>query len=112
MIGSLRCIRTEIPWATLHPQIGLGRSGTCPRGAGPRPAIKTISLLHKTLQQLPLRTKPKRVDKTIRKCDSIAEIDEIKMEEYRYWQSRPVHERVAAVSELTQSAVGHEGLPG
>jgi hypothetical protein len=25
----------------------------------------------------------------------------MKAEEYRYWQSRPVHERVAAVSELT-----------
>jgi hypothetical protein len=39
------------------------------------------------------------MDKTIRK---LATFDEMKADEYRYWQSRPVHERVAAVSELTQ----------
>jgi hypothetical protein len=45
---------------------------------------------------------PKRMDKTIRKYASVADLDEIKADEYRYWQSRPVHERMAAVSELTQ----------
>jgi hypothetical protein len=39
------------------------------------------------------------MDKTIRKY---TDFEEMKTDEYRYWQSRPVHERVAAVSELTQ----------
>jgi hypothetical protein len=39
------------------------------------------------------------MDKVIRR---FASLDEMKADEYRYWQSRPVHERVAAVSELTQ----------
>lgn len=46
------------------------------------------------------------MDKTIRKY---TDFDEMKADEYRYWQSRPVHERVAAVSELTQE---HYGLKG
>lgn len=29
---------------------------------------------------------------------------EMKADEYRYWQSRPVHERMSAVVELTLSA--------
>jgi len=29
--------------------------------------------------------------------------DEMKADEYRYWQSRPVHERMTAVAELTLS---------
>jgi hypothetical protein len=40
------------------------------------------------------------VDKTIRKYTSL---DEMKADEYRYWQSRPAHERMDAVSELTQA---------
>jgi len=50
-----------------------------------------------------------RVDKTIRKYASVADLDEIKAEEYRYWQSRPVHERIAAVSELTQALYAMKG---
>jgi len=46
------------------------------------------------------------MNKTIRKFSNFAEL---KGEEYRYWQSRPVHERVAAVSELTQE---HYALKG
>lgn len=46
------------------------------------------------------------MDKTIRK---FTDFDELKAEEYRYWQSRPVHERVNAVSELTQE---HYALKG
>jgi hypothetical protein len=46
------------------------------------------------------------MDKTIRQYTSF---DEMKAEEYRYWQSRPVYERVAAVSELTQE---HYALKG
>lgn len=49
----------------------------------------------------------KRVDKTLRKY---ASFDEMKAEEYRYWQSRPVHERVAAVSELTEEGYGLKGM--
>jgi hypothetical protein len=39
------------------------------------------------------------MDKTIRKY---TDGEEMKADEYRYWQSRPVHERVAAVWELTE----------
>ena len=52
---------------------------------------------------------PKRMDKTIRKYASIAELDRIKAREYRYWQSRPVHERTDAVSELTQALYAMKG---
>lgn len=41
------------------------------------------------------------MDKPIRVYDSLKEM---KADEYRYWQSRPVHERMAAVSELTLAA--------
>jgi hypothetical protein len=50
--------------------------------------------------------KTKAMDKTIRKYTSF---DAMKADEYRYWQRRPVHERVAAVSELTQE---HYALKG
>ena len=40
------------------------------------------------------------MDKTIRKYSNF---DEMKADEYRYWQSRPVHERMDAVSEITLS---------
>ena len=46
------------------------------------------------------------MDKTIRKFESF---DEMKEEEYRYWQSRPVHERLAAVSELTRELYQMKG---
>jgi len=39
------------------------------------------------------------VDKTIRRYSSL---EEMKADEYRYWQRRPVYERTDAVSELTQ----------
>jgi len=41
------------------------------------------------------------MDKSIRIYDSHKEM---KADEYRYWQSRPVHERMSAVAELTLSA--------
>jgi len=47
-----------------------------------------------------------RLDKTIRKYSNF---DEMKADEYSYWQSRPVHERVAAVSELTQEQYAMKG---
>ena len=40
------------------------------------------------------------MDKTIRKYTSL---DEMKADEYRYWQSRPVHERMDAVEELNRN---------
>ena len=46
------------------------------------------------------------MDKAIRKY---ASFDEMKAEEYRYWQSRPVHERVQAVSELSQQLYAMKG---
>jgi hypothetical protein len=41
------------------------------------------------------------MDKSIRVYDSR---EEMKADEYRYWQSRPVHERMSAVAELTLTA--------
>jgi len=55
--------------------------------------------------QLVLETQ--RMDKTIRKY---TDLDEMKADEYRYWQSRPVHERVAAVSELTEEGYRMKGM--
>jgi hypothetical protein len=46
------------------------------------------------------------MDKTVRKY---ANFDEMKADEYRYWQSRPVHERTDAVSELTQQHYAMKG---
>jgi hypothetical protein len=39
------------------------------------------------------------------------DFDEMKADEYRYWQSRPVHERLAAVWELTEEAWKMKGAP-
>jgi hypothetical protein len=41
------------------------------------------------------------MDKTIRTFTSLKEM---KADEYRYWQSRPTHERMSAVSELALAA--------
>jgi hypothetical protein len=41
------------------------------------------------------------MDKSVRVYDIR---QEMKADEYRYWQSRPVHERMSAVAELTLSA--------
>ena len=35
---------------------------------------------------------------------------EMKADEYRYWQSRPVHERMDAVSELTTATYELKGI--
>ncbi len=47
------------------------------------------------------------MDKTVRRYDSF---NEMKADEYRYWQSRPVYERVAAVTELTEEGYRMKGL--
>ena len=46
------------------------------------------------------------MDKTIRKYTSF---EEMKADEYRYWQSRPAHERLNAVSELTEALYAMKG---
>lgn len=46
------------------------------------------------------------MDKTIRRYTKFAEM---KADEYRYWQSRPVHERVAVVSKLAQERYALKG---
>ena len=46
------------------------------------------------------------MDKTIRKY---TDFDEIKADEYRYWQSRPVHERLDAAEELVATAYALKG---
>jgi hypothetical protein len=48
------------------------------------------------------------MDKTIR---VFASLDEMKADEYRYWQSRPVHERMEAVAELSLAAYGLKDEP-
>ncbi len=47
------------------------------------------------------------MEKIIRKYTSHKEM---KADEYRYWQSRPVHERMDAVSQLTTAAYALKGL--
>jgi len=46
------------------------------------------------------------MDKVIRKYASYREM---KADEYRYWQSRPGHERMEAVAELTLAAYALKG---
>jgi hypothetical protein len=36
-------------------------------------------------------------------------LKEMKADEYRYWQSRPVHERMSAVAEITLAAYAMKG---
>ena len=47
------------------------------------------------------------MDRTVRKYTNF---DEMKADGYRYWQSRPVHERVAAVWELTEDCYKLKGF--
>lgn len=49
------------------------------------------------------------MDKNIRKY---ASFEDMKADEYRYWQSRPVHERLAAVSELSWEQYAMKGTVG
>ncbi len=37
-------------------------------------------------------------------------LDEMKADEYRYWRSRPVHERLDAVEELNRVAYALKGM--
>ncbi len=54
----------------------------------------------------PAMVQPERMDKTVRKY---ANFDEMKADEYRYWQSRPAHERMDAVEEMIQTAYAIKG---
>ena len=47
------------------------------------------------------------MDAILRKYTSF---DEMKADEYRYWHSRPVHERLAAVSELSIEGYRLKGI--
>jgi hypothetical protein len=47
------------------------------------------------------------MEKTIHKYTSHKEM---KVDEYRYWQSRPVHERMDAVAEITLTTYALKGL--
>ena len=47
------------------------------------------------------------MEMTIRKY---TRFEDMKADEYRYWQSRPVHERVNAVSELTREQYAMKGV--
>jgi hypothetical protein len=51
--------------------------------------------------------KGKMKEMSVRVYQSLAEM---KADEYRYWQSRPVHERMDAVSELTTAAYALKGI--
>ena len=48
-----------------------------------------------------------RMEPVIRKY---ASIDEMKADEYRYWQSRPVQERIDAVEEMIRDSLRAERL--
>ena len=47
-----------------------------------------------------------RMEPIVRKYTSL---DEMKADEYRYWQSRPLHERIDAVEEMIQDAYALKG---
>jgi hypothetical protein len=47
------------------------------------------------------------MDAALRKYTSF---EEMKADEYRYWQSRPVHERIDAVEELNRIAYAMKGI--
>ena len=74
-------------------------------------ALKIDYLVSSNLccKRLSRLVQPERMDKTVRKYAGVSQLDEIKADEYRYWQSRPVHERIDAVSELTQALYALQG---
>jgi len=48
----------------------------------------------------------KAMDKIIRKYSNF---DEMKADEYRYWQSRPAYERMDAIEEMIETAYALKG---
>jgi hypothetical protein len=71
-----------------------------------RDLIVYAHVSHVRCKNSPCMLQPERMDKTIRKYTSF---DEAKADEYRYWQSRPAQERMAAVSEITQELYAMKG---
>ena len=53
------------------------------------------------------RAERRRATFTIRRH---TDFDQIKADEYTYWQSQPVHARLAAASELTADAYAMKGI--
>ena len=49
------------------------------------------------------------MDENIRKSPMPADLHEPETDEYRYWQSRPVHERLARACELSLELYGVKG---
>jgi hypothetical protein len=49
------------------------------------------------------------MDDTPIKIRKYTNFDEIKADEYRYWQSRPAHERLDAVAEMIEAAYALKG---
>jgi hypothetical protein len=80
-----------------HPKDG-GNGGGVKGGAAAGPT---------NIEATPLTCYNECMDKTIRKY---GDFDEMKADEYRYWQNRPVHERVAAVWELTEEGYKLKGF--
>jgi len=67
---------------------------------------QTETLPPKSAKDKLARAGQELMDKTICRYTSYKEM---KADEYRYWQSRPVHERMEAVSELTTVAYSLKG---
>ena len=53
--------------------------------------------------------KTERMDDTPITIRKYTDFDEIKADEYRYWQSRPAHERLDAVEEMIETAYALKG---
>ena len=58
------------------------------------------------LPRLVLKTERMEASITIRKY---TDFDEMKADEYRYWQNRPPHERLDAVEEMIETAYALKG---
>jgi hypothetical protein len=85
--------------------VSVGRNPQTVKHAAPSStAARGVILREGTEASWPCRKT--RMDKTIRKY---ASFDEMKADEYRYWQSRPIWERTDAVSELTQEQYAMKG---
>src|ERR1700690_2937357 len=53
--------------------------------------------------------KQERMDNTPITVRKYTNFDEMKADEYRYWQSRPAHERLDAVEEMIETAYALKG---
>jgi hypothetical protein len=69
---------------------------------GPRP----FKAIEQAIENAAVRWSNGNMDAILRKYSSF---DEMKADEYRYWQSRPVHERMDAVEEMIRTAYALKG---